>query len=208
MEDITQKIKELAQKYSDNLKLKIDNRMEEMRDDDKSHYLIYQVLGISDEEGRLIDLYQNKGRFLYKYAGSFLEDVTKLCFLEAFPNSATTKIPNTLGVRPKTFEIDCLESNNAIEIKWRDATTDGDHITKEHTRIEVIKKAGYKPIRVMFYYPNRIQAKKIQKTLETLYRGIGGEYYYGDSAWRYIQQRTKINLKSILEQIARENLGV
>jgi len=208
LEDITQKIKELAQKYSDNLKLKIDNRMEEMRDDDKSHYLIYQVLGISDEEGRLIDLYQNKGRFLYKYAGSFLEDVTKLCFLEAFPNSATTKIPNTLGVRPKTFEIDCLESNNAIEIKWRDATTDGDHITKEHTRIEVIKKAGYKPIRVMFYYPNRIQAKKIQKTLETLYRGIGGEYYYGDSAWRYIQQRTKINLKSILEQIARENLGV
>ena len=208
MEDITQKIKKLSQKYSNNLKLKIDNRMEEMKDDDKSHYLIYQVLGVSDKEGQLIDLYQNKGRFLYKYAGSFLEDATKLCFLEAFPNSATTKIPNTLGARPKTFEIDCLESNNAIEIKWRDATTDGDHITKEHTRIEVIKKAGYKPIRVMFYYPNRIQAKKIQKTLETLYRGIGGEYYYGDSAWRYIEQRTKINLKSILEQIARENLGV
>ncbi|HET1342480.1 TPA: ApaLI family restriction endonuclease, partial [Streptococcus pneumoniae] len=25
------------------------------------------------EEGENIDLYQNKGRFLYKYAGSFLE---------------------------------------------------------------------------------------------------------------------------------------
>jgi hypothetical protein len=27
----------------------------------------------------------------------------------------------------------------------------------------------------MFYYPNRVQAIKIQKTLETLYRGLGHE---------------------------------
>ena len=204
---IKQKIKELAKKYSDNLKSKIDSRMEEMEEDDKSHYLIYQVLGISDEEGRLIDLYQNKGRFLYKYAGSFLEEATKLCFLETFPNSATTKIPNTLGSRPKTFEIDCLEGNNAIEIKWRDATTDGDHITKEYTRIKVIKDVGYKPIRVMFYYPNRAQAIRIQNTLETLYNGIGGEYYYGDRAWKYVKDRTKVDLKQILEDIAKENFG-
>jgi len=38
---IKQKIKELAKKYSNNLKSKIDNRMEEMKADDKSHYLIY-----------------------------------------------------------------------------------------------------------------------------------------------------------------------
>jgi hypothetical protein len=204
---VKEEIRELAKKYSYNLKNKMDLRKKEMEADDKSHYLIYQVLGISNEEGRLIDLYQNKGRFLYKYAGSFLEDATKLCFLKTFPNSATKKIPNTLGSRPKTFEIDCLEGDNAIEIKWRDATTDGDHITKEHTRIEVIKRAGYKPIRVMFYYPNRAQAIKIQKTLETLYKGIGGEYYYGDSAWKYVRDRTKIDLKSILEDIAKENFG-
>ena len=207
LKNIKEKIQELAKKYSDNLKNKIDSRMEEMKNDDKSHYLIYQVLGISDKEGRLIDLYQNKGRFLYKYAGSFLEEATKLCFLEKFPDSATTKIPNTLGQRPKTFEIDCLEGNNAIEIKWRDATTDGDHITKEHTRIKVIHDAGYQPIRVMFYYPNRVQAMKIQNTLETLYKGIGGEYYYGDSAWEYVKNRTTIDLKDILEQIAKENSG-
>ena len=204
---IEQKIKELAKKYSDNLKSKIDKRVNEMKADDKSHYLIYQVLGISDKEGHLIDLYQNKGRFLYKYAGSFLEEATKLCFLETFPESATTKIPNTLGSRPKTFEIDCLEGNNAIEIKWRDATTDGDHITKEHTRIKVIKEAGYKPIRVMFYYPNRTKAIKIQTTLETLYKGVGGEYYFGDSAWKYVKDRTKIDLKQILEDITKENFG-
>lgn len=205
---IEQEIKELAKIYADNLKSKIDDRMEEMESDDKSHYLVYQVLGVTDEEGHLIDLYQNKGRFLYKYAGSFLEEATKLCFLHKFPDSATTKISNTLGTRPKTFEIDCLEGNNAIEIKWRDATTDGDHITKEHTRIRVIHAAGYTPIRVMFYYPNRGQAMKIQSTLETLYKGIGGQYYYGDSAWKYVKDRTDIDLKNILEQIAKENSGV
>jgi len=205
---IEQEIIILAKKYADSLKTQIDIRTEEMKSDDKSHYLIYQVLGITDQEGDLIDLYQNKGRFLYKYAGSFLEEATKLCFLHKFLESARTKITNTLGTRPKTFEIDCLEGNNAIEIKWKDATTDGDHITKEHTRIKVIHAAGYKPIRVMFYYPNRVQAIRIQSTLETLYRGIGGEYYYGDSAWEYVKNRTGIDLKSILEKIAAENARV
>lgn len=143
--NIEQEIKDLAKKYANALKFQIDNRTEEMKSDDKSHYLVYQVLGVTDEEGHLIDLYQNKGRFLYKYAGSFLEEATKQCFLHKFPESATTKITNTLGKKPKTFEIDCLEGNNAIEIKWRDATTDGDHITKEHTRIRVIHAAGLYP---------------------------------------------------------------
>jgi hypothetical protein len=98
-----------------------------------------------------------------------------------------------------------LEGNNAMEIKWRDATTDGDHITKEHTRIKTISNAVYKPIRVMFYYPNRTQAKRIQQTVETLYHGIGGEYYYGDHAWDYVRDRTKIDLFQILNTIAKEN---
>jgi len=106
LKDIKQKIKELAKKYSNNLKNKIDNRIEEMKADDKSHYLIYQVLGISDKEGHY-----------------------------------------------------------------------------------------------------RTQAIKIQNTLETLYKGIGGEYYYGDSAWEYVKTRTTIDLKQILEDIAKENLG-
>ena len=59
----------------------------------------------------------------------------------------------------------------------------------------------------MFYYPNRAQAIRIQNTLETLYNGIGGEYYYGDSAWNYVKDRTKVDLKQILEDIAKENFG-
>lgn len=198
------KIRLLADKYADRLKNVIDGRMAEMQSDDTSHYLIYRVLGVQETEGHLIDLYQNKGRFLYKYAGSFLEEASKLCFKEAFPASGSLRIPNTRSQRPRTFEIDCLVDNDALEIKWKDATTDGDHITKEHTRIQVISDAGHIPIRVMFYYPNRAQAIRIQETLETLYHGIGGKYYHGEAAWEYVRKRTGIDLKAILEQIADE----
>ena len=205
---IKDKIRELASSYADELKLKIAARVEEMADDDKSHFLIYQVLGVTDEEGALIDVYQNKGRFLYKYAGSFLEEAASLCFKEAYPQANRQRIENTIGKRPKEFEIDCLIETNAIEIKWRDATTDGDHITKEHTRIQAIKAHGFTPIRVMFYYPNRDQAIRIQEALKAIYQGVGGEYYAGDEAWDYILSHTGIDLKQILIDIAEENRKV
>ncbi|WP_217994046.1 ApaLI family restriction endonuclease [Lentibacillus sp. CBA3610] len=66
---------------------------------------------------------QNKGRFLYK-CGSFLEEATILCFEHKYGERAEKKvrIPNTIGQRPKKFEIDCLVGQDAYEIKWRDAT--------------------------------------------------------------------------------------
>lgn len=202
---IEQKIRELARDYSQRLKANIDTRLQEMKTDDRSHFLIYQVLGISDREGRLVDEYQNKGRFLYKYAGSFLGEAAKLCFLEKFSKSGSVRIPNTQGRRPKTFEIDCLVGTDALEIKWRDATTDGDHITKEHTRIQAIVEAKYTPIRVMFYYPNRVQAIRIQQALETLYKGVRGKYFFGDAAWKYVKDRTGVDLFGILQKLAKEN---
>ncbi len=201
-QEVYNSIKALADKYAEDLKHQVDLRVEEMKHDDTSHYLLYRVLGVTNEEGNLIDLYQNKGRFLYKYAGAFLEEAATICMKHKFPDSAKVRIPNTLGQRPKTFEIDCLVGTLAHEIKWRDATTDGDHITKEHTRVKVIQQKGYTPIRVMFYYPQRAQAIRIQETLETLYNGIGGKYYYGDKAWKYIKDFTDIDLLEILEAIA------
>ncbi len=181
----------------------MDTRITEMKADDNSHYLLYRVLGVTNAEGKLIDEYQNKGRFLYKYAGSFLEEAAILCFEEKFPNAKRKlRIPNKLGTRPSTFEIDCLVGTEAFEIKWRDATTDGDHITKEHTRVKNIKNAGYKPIRIMFYYPNRKQAIRIQETLKTIYAGVSGEYYFGKGAWEIIKKKTGIDLLNILEKIA------
>ena len=204
MEELKKKIKTLAETYSANLKGKIEARKEEMKADDNSHYLVYRVLGITTKEGQLIDSYQNTGRFLYKYAGSFLEEAATLCLNFKFPEGIKTKVVNTIGQRPKTFEIDFLNGNDALEVKWKDATTDGDHITKEHTRVQVIKGHGYKPIRVMFYYPQRDQAIRIQETLKTLYTGVQGEYYGGNEAWEYLQKYTGVDLKAILTEIANE----
>jgi outer membrane protease len=58
----------------------------------------------------------------------------------------------------------------------------------------------------MFYYPNREQAIRIQQTLETLYAGVDGEYYFGDRAWEYVRERTGVDLKAILEKLAEENM--
>ncbi len=201
-------VRTLADAYMSKLKKQVSERITEMKDDDTSHRLIYRVLGVSDEEGNLIDLYQNKGRFLYKYAGSFLEEAAILCFRHRFPDAAKCLIPNRNGARPKKYEIDCLVGNIAYEIKWRDATTDGDHITKEHNRVKSISEAGYQPCRIMFYYPQREQAIRIQKTLETLYKGIGGQYIYGDRAWDCIREITGINLLEILQTIAEERKNV
>lgn len=145
------KISALADEYATNLDKKISARRKEMRSDDNAHYLIYRVLGISFEDGMLIDEYQNTGRFLYKYAGSFLEEAASMCLFFTNSNGGKKLIKNTQGAKPKTFEIDFLNKNDAIEFKWRDATTDGDHITKEHTRIKAIVSHGYRPIRIMFY---------------------------------------------------------
>ena len=168
---IYEKIKNLASEYSTRLQGQVESREEEMKSDDTSHYLIYRVLGITNKEGYLIDLYQNKGRFLYKYAGSFLEEATIMCFQHKFPEAQKTKIPNTIGSRPKTFEIDCLVKDIAHEIKWRDATTDGDHITKENTRLQVIKNAGYKPVRIMFYILKGGKPKGFKKPFKPFIKG-------------------------------------
>jgi hypothetical protein len=199
-----EELRELADRYAAELKRKVDARVVDMEEDDRSHILIYEVLGVSEQEGKLIDVYQNKGRFLYKYAGSFLEEAAKLCFKARFPDSGAVRVPNTHGKKPKLFGVDCLVGRDALEIKWRDATTDGDHITKEHTRMQAVRDAGYKPVRVMFYYPNRDQAIRIQKTLESLYKSVQGEYYYADAAWNYVNDRTGVNLLGILKQLAAE----
>lgn len=195
-------IEDIADEYAKNLDIKIADRKHEMKSDDNSHYLIYRVLGISYEEGTLIDVYQNAGRFLYKYAGSFLEEAATLCLYYSNSEGGRTLVKNNETTKPKEFEIDFLNGKDAIEIKWRDATTDGDHITKEHTRVKNMRSHGYRPIRVMFYYPQREQAIKIQETLKTLYAGVDGEYYAGDDAWDYIEKVSGYDLKAILTGIA------
>jgi len=201
---LRKKIISLVDRYTRQLNSNINKHIEEMRGDNNSHHFIYSVLGISKKEGKLIDVYQNKGRFLYNSAGRFLEEATILCLFFANRQGGRKKILNSPNKKPKTFEIDFLNGSDAIEIKWRDATTDGDHITKEHTRIRTIKDSGYRPIRVMFFYPEREQALQIQSTLKTLYSGVGGKYYAGDEAWKYVSDTTGYDLKQILLAIVEQ----
>ena len=188
-------------KYREELQKKIRDRKLEMESDNNDHYVLYNALGFTSEEGYQIDFQQNVGRFLYKYAGSLIEELAIKCFKLAHPDAQEkVKLPNTIDRSPKTVEIDCLIGKRAIEIIWKDATTDGDHIKKEHKRVRIIQEAGYIPIRIMFFEPNRDQAIRIQSKLRDLYHELGGEYYSGDEAWEYLERDTGIDLKSIIER--------
>ena len=135
-----------------------------------------------------------------------LEELAINCFTDAYKDAKPkVKLPNTIDKSPKNVEIDCLVGNNAYEIKWKDATTDGDHIKKEHKRIQIIKDAGYTPIRIMFFEPNRSQAIKIQEKLRKLYKDIGGEYYSGEAAWEYMKKCTGTDLKKVFEEMKKKN---
>lgn len=191
-------------KYREEMQKKIKYREVEMQKDNTDHYMVYNALGFTSEEGYQIDYQQNVGRFLYKYAGSMLEELAIQCFKLKYPDSQQkVKLPNTIDSSPKTVEIDCLVGNKAYEIKWKDATTDGDHIKKEHKRVRIIKAAGYTPVRIMFFEPNRTQAISIQAKLRNLYNEIGGEYYAGEDAWTYMQKKTGINLKRLFQNLER-----
>lgn len=192
--------------YRSDFQKKILERKEEMESDNNDHYLLYNILGFTSEEGYQVDFQQNVGRFLYKYAGSLMEDLVINCFKMAHSNAESkVKLKNTIDRSPKTVEIDCLIGNRAIEIKWKDATTDGDHIKKEHKRVKVIKDAGYIPIRLMFFEPNRERAIRIQSRLKDLYEELGGEYYSGAAAWEYLKKDTGIDLRKILKKYGKEH---
>lgn len=201
---VESRIRELAFSLAAQLRERIQARHAEMEQDDASHLVLYRALGVLDAEGRQIDLYQNSGRFLYKYAATLLEAAVLICFQTQYPEARSVKIPNSQSNSPRTFEIDCLVGNDAIEIKWRDATTDGDHIAKEAARVRTIAAAGYHPIRLMFYHPNRRQAQQIQLRIAKLYQEIGGVYYAGAAAWDYLKERTGVDLQQILQGIADE----
>ncbi len=200
--DKDERLLKIVLRYREELQRKIKERQYEMQQDNNDHYLIYNALGFTSKEGYQIDFQQNVGRFLYKYAGSLLEELAIKCIKEAHPDAKEkVKLPNTIDKSPKTVEIDCLVGKRAYEIKWKDATTDGDHIKKEHKRVKIIKDAGYVPIRIMFFEPNRDQAIKIQAKLKKLYEDIGGEYYSGEDAWRYLEKETGIDLKKLFEKL-------
>lgn len=53
---IKDEIRALALKYAADLKSAVDLRVAEMKEDDTSHYLIYRVLGVTDNEGEQLGI--------------------------------------------------------------------------------------------------------------------------------------------------------
>ena len=64
---------EIIERNRAQLHEKIEKRCMEMGGNNLEHLSLYSILGFPDEEGLKIDLYQNIGRFLYKYAGALLD---------------------------------------------------------------------------------------------------------------------------------------
>lgn len=190
-------------KYRNALQRRIKERKREMAKDVNTHFFLYRALGIKPEECSKIDIYQNVGRLVYKYAGAMLEELA-VTAINQFVGGKKIRIPNKISTDPKKFEIDCFvrKDNKAHEIKWRDATTDGDHIKKEHNKILAILKAKMKPVRIMFFMPERQQAIKIQRKVISLYNQ-SGEAHIGPAAWKYIKDYTGVDLLAILKKSAR-----
>ena len=68
---VKDEIRAPADRYAAELKRNIDGRMADMEQDDRSHVLTYEVPGIRKDEGKLIDVYQNKERFRYECRSTF-----------------------------------------------------------------------------------------------------------------------------------------
>lgn len=211
MEDLKNKIRDIINLRRDKLQSKIRERKIEMELDSSDHYMLYNLLGFSEEKGYEIDLYHNIGRFLYAHAGALIEEITLATFEFSYPNAKSKfKIDNSITDKPKKLEIDCLiqkdlfSKPDAIEIKWRDSTTDGDHVNKEKSLVLAVKDKGYNPVRIMFFYPTRSQSIRTQKSLERFYDSHNGEFYTEQAAWDYVHSYTGINLKQILIEITSE----
>ena len=180
------------------LKQKINERKDKIQLEENRHWEIYELLGDFDkEESFKVDYYQNAGRYFFKYCGSMLEEMV-IKIIKNKKYAEKTYIENTISTNPKRFEIDCFvkEDNKGHEIKWRDGTTDGDHRKKEETKLKQMVKNGIKPVKLMFYMPEREQAKKIQLSIIELYNQTG-ESHIGKQAWSYLKNYCNFDLYRI-----------
>lgn len=196
---VVAKIQDLCRHRTRLLTDAIQHRTMQMLHDSQDHLLLYRALGVNAADGQQIDLYQNKGRFLYNHAGRLIEEAAMLCFKSVNPKAAALRLPNPSGTRPKVFSIDCLSEGVALEFKWRDGTTDGDHVAKELAKLEAVVAAGMIPVRLVFFAPNRASSQAIQTTLARQYAAAGGRYLTGGPAFDYVAERTGVDLAAALQ---------
>lgn len=157
------------------------------------HFEMYHVLGISDEEALLMEQGHYKVRVVAANLGRLVEDALVLAMTVSLPGAKPKyRLANVLSDRPKKYEIDCLIDNLAVEIKFRETTTDGDHARKEMGKLKSVIEHGLVPVRLVMYgQPNGY---------ERLYEEFGGVYLVGEKAWNWVQEKTGLDVHALLCQ--------
>lgn len=201
--DVYNEIKKLANRNLNDFSDQIELYTEGTGEGSKSCYSVYETLGITELDWKLIDLYQYKGRFLRVYADSFLKDAARACIKSKYPDGERGRVPNPQGRSPEYFEIDCLVEKLAHTIAWQEAPADEDYAAKEAARVQALSAEGYVPVRVVFYSPQQVEEVKAQEEIEALYKKVGGKYYCGDRAWAYLKEYTGIDLLEMIEAIVK-----
>jgi len=205
---LEKELKIIFYKHKKMLKQKINERKDKIQLEENRHWEIYELLGDFDkEESFKVDYYQNAGRYFFRHCGSMLEEMV-IKIIKNKKYAEKIYIENTISTNPKRFEIDCFvkEDNKGHEIKWRDATTDGDHRKKEETKLKQMIKNGIKPVKLMFYMPEREQAKKIQLSIIELYNQTG-ESHVGKQAWSYLKNYCDFDLYNFLFEKRYEDIN-
>lgn len=183
----------------------VQRRRADLLQDANGHRMMTGALGVPDASLGSLDAAHNEARLLYRHCGNLAQTICGICFAAAFPGSGPRMIGNPVeGAKPRRYEIDWLmPTMEALEFKWRDATTDGDHVRKERARLSAVRKAGFVPVRIMLFQPERKAARKIQAALSMAYEAEGGVYLAGPEAFGFVHRRTGIDLASCLMEAGR-----
>lgn len=161
-------------------------------DQNTDHYELYNVLGI--EDASLMEREHYKMRVVAANVGRMMEEVVIATLLHKFPQAKPKhKVANIRSPSPSMYEIDCLIDNTAVEIKFRETTTDGDHAKKEENKLQTIIDYNLIPVRLIMY------GTPTSKDLIEAYQQNDGLYLVGDEAWQWIQDQTGVDLRSVLK---------
>lgn len=194
--DVNERIANILGHHAAEVRRRFAEVRERMDTADRDYSRVYRALGLDDATGRDLDERHLEARFVYNHAGVMIEKVAIECVMSRHAARKKVLVDNVASARPIKFEIDVVVERDGIEIKWKDATTDGDHVTKEKHRVASIKEAGYRPIRLMFFEPSAPQSKKIQDRLSEEYAKIGGEFHRGLAAFDFIRRYTGVDMLS------------
>jgi hypothetical protein len=158
-------------------------------DEYEFHYNFYSMFGFEPEESRQLDYHHHVSRILFSHIGTFIQDIAYLCFYYKYKTTQMNfPVKNVISEKPKKFKIDILVNNQAIELKWRESTTDGDHFIKEEVKVHNALKHDYAPIKLVFCDSIYGQSKKASEKMKRMYIKNGGQFISGIDAWKYLDK--------------------